>query len=160
MIHYIKDGDLFDSGADILVNTVNCVGVMGKGIALEFKRRFPEYYADYRKACNEGLVKPGVCRLWIYKPIIISFPTKDHWRNPSKIEWIESGLKSLIQRIATVQDNPFLKDAKVVAIPALGCANGGLDWVEVKPLIEKELSLLPNHYRKRGIQFLVYEPHS
>ena len=132
-------GDMFNFGCfDIYVNTVNCVGIMGKGIALQFKQKFPDYFKDYKKACNEGLYFPG--HIYEYKQSsdlsIISFTTKDHWRSPSRYAWIKSGLKEL---------RVYLKEItwkKRVAVPALGCSNGGLSWSQVKPMIEQELGSL------------------
>jgi O-acetyl-ADP-ribose deacetylase (regulator of RNase III) len=115
-------GDMFDSGADYLVNTVNCVGAMGKGVALQFKKRHPEMYQEYCKQCARGEVQPG--QLYVYRANqynIINFPTKRHWRNPSRIEDIEAGLKSLRKFLET-------KPMESIAIPPLGCGNGGLDW--------------------------------
>lgn len=131
-------GDILQSTTQTLVNTVNCVGVMGKGIALQFKRAYPAMYADYRKRCRQGLVKPG--EPYIYKVSesrqIINFPTKDDWKNPSKIEWIEKGLKLL-------HDNINRWRVESIAIPALGCANGGLNWADVEPMIYKYVNSLP-----------------
>lgn len=130
----IKKGSLFDSDCDWIVNTVNCVGVMGKGIALEFKKRYPEMFNDYREICKKGLLTPG--KLWIWtkdpKRNILCFPTKDHWRNPSRIEWIEEGLKKLLgnyERLGITS----------IAFPLLGCTNGGLNSSAVIPLMESYL---------------------
>ena len=145
-----RKGDLFTSGADALVNTVNCEGIMGGGIALAFKKKYPEYYNEYKNKCKHKEEKVGFCRLY---PMvdglpkdggIINFPTKDKVYNPSLISYIESGLKSLSYMLG------YWK-IKSVAVPALGCGLGGLDWEGVKPLIEKELSDLDN-------TILVYEP--
>lgn len=147
MITFTK-GDLFESQAEALVNAVNCVGVMGKGIALQFKQRFPENFRAYEEACIFREVQIGEMfvtqqtdpslPLWI-----INFPTKKHWSNPSKLEWIESGLKDLRR---------FLIENKVqsVAIPALGAGLGGLDWPDVRRLIERELAGLET-------EIMVYE---
>ena len=137
MITFTK-GDLFESQAEALVNAVNCVGVMGKGIAYQFKRRFPENFRLYYEACLFREVKAG--KMFITQPTelgaprwIVNFPTKLHWRDPSKLEWIEAGLKDLRR---------FLIEQKVqsVAIPALGAGLGGLDWSDVRALIERELA--------------------
>ena len=130
-------GDMFDIPADIRINTVNCVGVMGAGVALAFKERFPEMFKAYKKECENKTVRPGKPHVWsdfyLYENLtIINFPTKDHWRNPSKYEYIESGLIWLVK---------FLKDYGTVKVtmPALGCGHGGLDWNKVKSLIKKYL---------------------
>lgn len=150
MISYTK-GDLLSADVMALVNTVNTVGVMGKGIALHFKERFPQNYAVYVEACRRKELVPGkmlVVRekdLVLGDRIIINFPTKEHWRNPSRYEWIEAGLKDLVRVIA---------DLKItsIAIPPLGCGNGGLDWNMVRPMIEQELSSL------EGVKVIVFEP--
>src|SRR5690349_4931832 len=123
MIEFVQ-GNLFDSRCDAWVNTVNCVGVMGKGIALEFKKQFPEMFESYQIACNAGIVKTGkmyvVSRLF-HPRWIINFPTKQHWKNPSHIGWIETGLQDLVRIIEK-------EGIESIAIPALGCSNGGLEW--------------------------------
>ena len=136
-----KQGNLLKENAEALVNTVNCVGVMGKGIALQFKQAFPENFRQDEKACRAGEVQPG--RMFIvptgnlfYPRYIINFPTKRHWRSKSKIEDIKSGLKALV---AEVQELAISS----IAIPLLGCGNGGLDWAKVKPLIESTFVELP-----------------
>lgn len=148
MIRFIK-GDLFQSGAEALVNTVNCVGVMGKGLALQFKNRYPENYALYRKACSQGRVQPG--KLYVVsvyedfnKKIIINFPTKYHWRNPSEYIYITSGLADLRYVINDLR-------IRSIAIPPLGCGLGGLRWDVVKNLITDALKDLE-------CEILVYEP--
>ena len=137
MIRFTK-GNLMTSSAEALVNTVNTVGVMGKGIALQFKEEFPKNFATYAKACRSGELVPG--KLLITKElnrageekIIINFPTKLHWRNPSKYEYITEGLKELTKAISE-------HNIKSIAIPPLGCGNGGLDWNIVKGMIEEAL---------------------
>lgn len=123
-------GDILKSTAQTLINTVNCVGVMGKGIALEFKNRFPDMYADYVQRCQRGEVKPGVPYLYktLFPPQIINFPTKDHWKSLSKLNDIDRGLKNLSERY---------KEWGItsLAIPPLGCGNGQLEWHTVGPLI-------------------------
>lgn len=136
MLTYVNDS-LFDSPAQTLVNTVNTVGVMGKGIAAEFKRRYPEMYRLYRKHCEDGLLDIG--KLSIYRTPnhwVLNFPTKKNWRQPSRIEWIEEGLKKFV---ATYTDQGIVS----VSFPMLGCGNGQLEWEEVKPLMEKYLDKLP-----------------
>ena len=136
MIKYIK-GDLFHSPAKILVNTVNTVGVMGKGIALEFRKQYPEMFYRYKQLCEEGKLDIGNLFLWRKeKKWVLLFPTKRHWRNPSKIEYIESGLQKLAE-------NWDKLGADSIAFPRLGCGNGGLDWNDVRPLMEKYLRNLP-----------------
>lgn len=143
-------GNLFDSGADALVNTVNTHGVMGKGIALMFKERFPENFKIYEAACKVNSVVVG--RMFVTKnpkmfgpKWIINFPTKKNWRHPSKIEWIEQGLVDL-KRV--LLETGVLS----VAIPPLGAGNGGLDWSSVKLRIEQVLADVPN------IEIVVFEP--
>ena len=130
----LAKGDLLEAPAEALLNTVNTVGVMGKGIALTFKQRFPDNYKAYASACDAGQVRVGemfitpVCELsgprWI-----INFPTKQDWRRPSKLEWVRDGLVAL-KRV--IQERRI----KSIAVPALGCGNGGLDWAVVRPMIE------------------------
>jgi O-acetyl-ADP-ribose deacetylase (regulator of RNase III) len=129
-----KQGNLLEEDAEVLVNAVNCVGVMGKGIALQLKQAFPENFQQYKKACDAKEVEPGRMFTFstgkLFNPkYIINFPTKRHWREKSKIEYVQTGLKALL---AEVQQLGITS----IAIPALGCGNGGLDWLEVKPLIE------------------------
>ncbi len=125
-------GDIFQSKAQTLINTVNCVGVMGKGIALEFKKQFPDMYKDYVLRCERHEVKPGVPYLYksLFPPQIINFPTKDHWKSISRIEDIENGLKELI-----AHNKEW--DVTSLAMPPLGCGNGQLEWKTVGPLIYK-----------------------
>ena len=149
MIHYIK-GDLLESHAQALVNTVNTVGVMGKGIALQFKETFPENFKRYRKACKEGDVRVGEMfiteetSVFNDKKIIINFPTKTHWRRPSEYIYIAEGLKALKKEIEE-------KNIKSIAIPPLGSHNGGLDWSKVKAMIEESLGGLES-------DIYLYEP--
>ena len=149
MIQFTQ-GNLLDAQVEAIVNTVNTVGVMGKGIALMFKERFPENYKAYVAACASGEVEVGKIFLWTAKELygprwIINFPTKKHWRQPARIEWIRSGLKALKKEI-------LQHHIQSIAIPPLGCGNGGLEWKIVRPLIENELGDLP------GISIIVYEP--
>jgi O-acetyl-ADP-ribose deacetylase (regulator of RNase III) len=143
-------GNLLEADADALVNTVNCVGVMGKGIALQFKQAFPENYEKYRLACEHGEVKPG--RMFVFATgnlmgtkFIINFPTKKHWKGKSKIEDVDNGLDALAEVIRA-------NGIKRVAVPPLGCGNGGLDWGVVRKLIQRKLGEL------EGVEVLVYEP--
>jgi O-acetyl-ADP-ribose deacetylase (regulator of RNase III)/uncharacterized protein YwgA len=122
--------DILKSEAPTVINTVNCVGVMGKGIALEFKARFPEMFDDYVKRCERKEVKPGVPYLYkrLFPPNIINFPTKDHWKSGSKISDIERGLQYLLSHYKEWE-------VSSLAIPPLGCGNGQLEWKTVGPLI-------------------------
>lgn len=126
----LKKGDLLDTNSQTLVNTVNCVGVMGKGIALDFKRRYPEMYRDYVQRSNNRELKPG--SPYVYgepgSQLILNFPTKNHWRSPSKAEYIEKGLEILLTRYREW-------GIESIAIPPLGCGNGGLDWLDIGPII-------------------------
>jgi len=137
MITYVA-GNLFTSPAQVLVNTVNTQGVMGKGIALQFRQAFPDMFKDYQDLCERGKIDIGV--LWIYKTShkwILNFPTKKNWRNPSKVDFIETGLKKFSERFNEL-------GIYSIAFPALGCGNGELDWENtVKPLMEKYLKKIP-----------------
>ncbi len=130
-------GNLFDSKAQALVNTVNCVGIMGKGVAQEFKRRYPAMFENYVARCARKEVQLG--QPYLYRgpdgEMIINFPTKDHWRSPSRLSDIERGLDYLVKHV---------RDWGVtsMAFPPLGCGNGGLEWAEVGPLIYKKLQFL------------------
>ena len=146
-----QQGNLLDSHADAVVNTVNTVGVMGKGIALMFKEAFPANFREYEAACRRGDVQTG--RMFVTeRPAlmgtprwIINFPTKQHWRGKARLEWIEAGLEDLRRVIVE-------KGIRSIAIPPLGCGNGGLEWRDVRPLIERSLADLPE------VEILVYEP--
>lgn len=149
MIEYVQ-GDLLASNAEAIVNTVNCVGVMGRGIALQFKKQFPDNYKFYEDACKNNQVTPG--KMLVYAPsgllnprYIINFPTKRHWRGGSRLEDIKSGLTDLIEVVQS-------RKISSIAIPPLGCGLGGLDWKVVKPLIEAAFSALPN------VAVLLFEP--
>ncbi len=137
MITYVE-GNLFESPAQVLVNTVNTVGVMGKGIAYEFKRLFPGMFEQYRDLCERNELTIG--RLWLYKTPnkwILNFPTKRHWRNPSRPEYIEAGLKTFAKSYGAMGIHS-------IAFPPLGCGNGQLDFgTQVQPLMEKYLRNLP-----------------
>jgi O-acetyl-ADP-ribose deacetylase (regulator of RNase III) len=149
MIQFVE-GNLLESQAEALVNTVNTVGVMGKGIALQFKNAYPENYKQYVQACKDKTI--GIGKLLVTeeqtlmygKKIIVNFPTKTDWRKPSEYSYIEQGLTALVQIIQT-------RGIKSIAIPPLGAGNGGLDWSRVKSLIEKHLSTL-------DCQVMVYQP--
>lgn len=138
-----KTGDLFLDKSEALVNTVNCVGVMGKGVALEFKRRWPENYKAYKKACDSQELQPGNMLIFELTNLfekgepkfIVNFPTKNHWRAKSKLEYISEGLDALVSDIKKYK-------IKSIALPPLGCGNGGLDWDMVRPIILEKLSEL------------------
>ena len=143
-------GNLLHAQAEALVNTVNCVGIMGKGLALQFKQAFPQMYEAYRAACAAGEVQPG--RMHLYETgastpprYIINFPTKRHWRAPSRMEDIDAGLVDLVQQVARL-------GLRSVAIPPLGSGNGGLDWSQVRPRIVAAFTALPD------VEVLLYEP--
>jgi O-acetyl-ADP-ribose deacetylase (regulator of RNase III) len=144
-----KQGNILDENAVALVNTVNCVGVMGKGIALQFKQVFPEVFKEYKKACTAKEVKPGemfiVSTGKLFPRYAINFPTKRHWKEPSRIEDIQSGLEALVTDIQRL-------GIESIAIPPLGCGNGGLDWNDVKPLILKAFENLPE------VKVIIFEP--
>lgn len=149
MITY-KTGDIFKEEADAIVNTVNCVGVMGRGISLQFKKRFPKNFKTYETACKHKEVVPGKMfvdktDLLIAPKYVINFPTKRHWRGASRMEDIESGLQDLVSIIADL-------NIKSIALPPLGCGLGGLDWKEVRIRIEKTLSELSD------VEVIVFEP--
>lgn len=150
MIHYIK-GDIFESSAMAIVNTVNLVGIMGKGIALQFKKQFPANFKLYQKACKNNEI--GIGKLLVTREnsvfgekIIINFPTKTDWRKSSEYEYIDAGLKDLIRVIDEYKITS-------IAIPPLGAGNGGLNWEKVKTMIENSLSSLQ-------IDISVYEPNA
>lgn len=147
-------GDIFASQCKTLVDPVNCVGVSGAGLAREFKRRFPESVASYEHAiranhsdlwpghpANYGLIENG--------KRIVFFPTKEHWRNRSKLEWIVDGIKELSGQVCDTPEY-YLS----IAIPALGCGLGGLRWDDVRPVIEQQAYVMKAH----GVDVEVYEP--
>jgi len=142
-------GDILESDAEALVNTVNCVGVMGRGVALHFKNAFPDNYRAYAAACEDEEVQPG--RMFVHETgrltprWIINFPTKRHWRGKSKMEDVEAGIIALREEIVD-------RDIRSIAIPPLGSGLGGLDWSEVRPMIETGLSDLPR------ADISIYEP--
>ncbi len=130
------NGDLLRDDAEALVNTVNCVGVMGKGLALSFKQRFPEMFHLYRTASHNNEVRIGRVHLWRNpsgRPrVVINFPTKMHWRDPSQLEWVAAGLFDLARVIRAEQ-------LSSIAIPPLGCGLGGLHWQVVRRLMHDVL---------------------
>jgi O-acetyl-ADP-ribose deacetylase (regulator of RNase III) len=138
----LKSGNLLEADVEALVNTVNTVGVMGKGIALQFKQAFPENFVAYERAAKKGDIVPG--RMFVYETgqlanprYIINFPTKRHWRDKARLDDIEVGLQDLVRVIQK-------KNIRSIAIPPLGCGFGGLDWDEVRPLILAALENLPD----------------
>ena len=145
MITFVK-GNLFDSAAQVVTNTVNCVGVMGKGVALEFKNRYPALFEDYRARCGRSEVRPGEPYLWEDDRVqVLNFPTKRDWRENSRLEDIEQGLQYLAKHYQDL-------GIQSLAMPALGCGNGGLRWEDVRPLITKHLGHLTD------MDIYVYEP--
>jgi O-acetyl-ADP-ribose deacetylase (regulator of RNase III) len=149
MMHFTK-GNLLDAPVEAVVNTVNTVGVMGKGIALMFKERFPKNYHEYVDASKTGAIQIGKMFVSATDELngpkwVINFPTKKHWRHPTKIEWVREGLVALKDVIRE-------KRITSIAIPPLGCGNGGLNWSDVRPLIEESLADL------KDVEIIVYEP--
>lgn len=148
MIAYKADGSIFDSGCQVLVNPVNCVGVMGAGLAAEFREKFPENFFAYKRACDNYDLRPGYMHVYheyIKDVYIVNFPTKNHWRDKSKLGDINVGLENLRRLIGAC-------GFKSIAIPALGCGLGGLQWSDVKVSIMLELNQLEN------VKVEVYEP--
>ena len=149
MIVYTS-GDLLQSEAEALVNAVNCQGVMGKGLALQFKKAFPENYSAYAAACRHRSLRPG--RMHVFERglpdgprYIVNFPTKDRWRNPSLMSYITTGLEALAWEIER-------REIRSIALPALGCGLGGLPWTGVMAAIESAMGRLGD------VRVLVYQP--
>ena len=147
----LTEGNILTADAEALVNTVNCVGYMGRGIALQFKQAFPENFRAYERACRDGEVQPG--RMHIFRTgmitnpkYIINFPTKKHWRGKSRYEYIRSGLDALVAEVQRL-------GIYSIAVPPLGCGLGGLEWGRVRSMIAKALGGLPD------VQVRVFEPH-
>jgi len=141
-------GNLLTADVDALINTVNTEGVMGKGLALQFKKAFPEAFASYERACKAGEVTTGkmhVVQRLTSPRFIINFPTKQHWRHPSKLEYIRDGLSDLIRN---VKDHGI----RSIAVPPLGCGNGRLAWSAVRPLILAAFAELPD------VRVFLFEP--
>ena len=134
----VKIGNIFESQATTLVNTINCVGIMGKGIAQEFKKRYPDMFKEYATMCKNGEIKPGIPYLYqnLFGISILNFPTKDHWRSPSKLSYIVSGLDWFRNHYKEL-------GITSIAFPPLGCGNGGLAWSVVGPLMYSKLNDLP-----------------
>ena len=143
-------GNLLQSGAEALVNTVNCIGYMGKGIALQFKKAFPENFKAYQRACKVGKVKPG--HMFIFETgtmtnpkYIINFPTKRHWREKSRVQYIEAGLDALVKDVESL-------GIQSIAVPPLGAGYGGLDWPIIRPMIEEKFA------DTSAVRVLLYKP--
>jgi O-acetyl-ADP-ribose deacetylase (regulator of RNase III) len=147
----ITDGNLLTAPVSALVNTVNTEGVMGKGIALQFKMAYPAMFKAYEIACKNGSVRLGEMHVFDLGGLveghrwIINFPTKGHWRSRSKLSDVESGLKSLVEIVRKLEITS-------IAVPPLGCGNGGLSWEDVRPLIEQAFDSLPD------VEVLVFPP--
>ena len=149
MIAY-KKGNILAEDVQAIVNTVNCVGIMGRGIALQFKNLYPDNFKVYAAACKRGEVQPG--RMFIYETgrltnpkYIVNFPTKRHWKGKSRMEDIDAGLQALREEITT-------RGIRSIAIPPLGSGLGGLDWVQVRPRIEESLKGID------GLEVVIFEP--
>jgi O-acetyl-ADP-ribose deacetylase (regulator of RNase III) len=135
-ITYVS-GNIFDAPAEVLVMPVNCVGVAGCGLALQFRERYPGWYRLYRECCRTGVLQIGCPVLhWGIEPMVLSFPTKDHWRDPSRLEDIEMGLLK-------ANELCIVHGIASIAYPKLGTGAGGLSWDEVRPLMEEYLRGLP-----------------
>jgi len=146
----LRTGDILQAGAEAIVNTVNCVGVMGRGIALQFKKAFPANFRAYAVACEEGEVQPG--RMFVFDTgaftnprYVINFPTKRHWKGKSRLEDIDSGLIVLAREVRE-------RGIKSIAVPPLGAGLGGLDWNDVRPRIEAALQDIPD------LDVMIYQP--
>jgi len=141
-------GNLLTADVDALVNTVNTEGVMGKGLALQFRKAFPEAFTSYEQACKAGEVVVGrmhIVRRLTSPRFIVNFPTKKHWRQPSQLAYVRDGLRDLIQQIRILRIGS-------IAVPPLGCGNGGLSWAEVKPLIIAAFAEVPD------VRAIIFEP--
>jgi len=137
----LKQGDILAASAEALVNTVNCVGIMGRGIALQFRKAFPENFKAYKALCDRKELEPG--KVYVFDlnrfedpRYVINFPTKKHWKSKSRLEYIESGLGALIEELRR-------RDIRSVAMPPLGCGLGGLQWEDVRQRIEEAFRELP-----------------
>ncbi len=146
----LKTGNILKDESEAIVNTVNCVGVMGKGLALQFKKAYPDNFKQYKSACDKGLVKIG--KMFVTKHTdminnqwIMNFPTKNHWRGSSKIDYIDLGLMDLVNQVKKLK-------IKSIAIPPLGTGLGGLDWNIVK---EKTIEAFAD---LNSVEAIIYEP--
>lgn len=143
-------GNILDSHASLIVNPVNCCGVSGAGLALQFKGKYPTSYEDYKYHCRTEGMRPGD----VYSTLedfddfyLLNVATKDHWRHPSRIEWIERGVENIAKEVISLN---YLAEHYTLAIPKLGCGYGGLDWAEVKPIIV-------NGLKELTCQVVIYE---
>jgi O-acetyl-ADP-ribose deacetylase (regulator of RNase III) len=146
----LQKGDILHSDAQALVNTVNCVGIMGRGVALQFRKAFPDNFKFYEEACDGGEVRLGSMLVFDRNRItgpryIINFPTKQHWKSKSRLEDIEAGLKDLVRKVRELHIHS-------IAVPPLGCGLGGLKWSDVRPRIEAAFHLLPE------VEVSLFEP--
>ena len=144
------EGNILEADAQALVNTVNTVGVMGKGIALQFKNAFPDMFDAYAVVCKAKELQPGRMHVYDRGPMfspryIVNFPTKRHWKDKSRIADIKAGLDALVAELRN-------RGIQSIAIPPLGCGLGGLDWDEVRPLIERAMEQIPE------VEALIYAP--
>lgn len=141
-------GSIFDSGAEGIVNAVNCVGAMGAGLAKAFADRYPLMNEDYMSHCSRGWLRPGKIHTYYVnesKQFVLNFPTKDRWKDPSQLKYIEDGMEALVDVVLNLR-------LTWVAIPALGCGLGGLNWNEVEPIITKHLEDLPK------VNWIIFDP--
>lgn len=146
----LKKGDILKADAEALVNTVNCVGVMGRGIALQFRKAYPENYTAYKNMCDRKQLQPGKMHIFnlnrLYNPrYVINFPTKRHWKGKSRMDDIEVGLQTLVEEVRK-------RNIHSIAIPPLGCGLGGLKWEDVRSRIEKAFRVIPE------VRIILYEP--
>lgn len=146
----VTHGNLLDADVEALVNAVNTVGVMGKGIALAFRHAYPENYLAYRRACSSGELRLGRVHVHDHGEVsrhryVVNFPTKGHWRSASRLPDIEAGLRDLVRVVGELS-------VSSLAVPALGCGNGGLAWSDVRPAIESAFEGLP------GVRVNLYAP--
>jgi O-acetyl-ADP-ribose deacetylase (regulator of RNase III) len=146
----VTRGNILEADAEAIVNAVNCVGVMGRGIALQFRKAYPESFPAYKAACNRKELEPGKVLTHVYDSdanlrYIIHFPTKVHWKGNSRLSYIEKGLEALVKEVEQ-------RSIRSIALPALGCGLGGLDWTEVRTRIETAFAALPE------VRVLLYEP--
>lgn len=148
MIRVIQDGNIFNTTLPVLVNPVNCVGVMGKGLALQFRHRYPDVYDQYRQDCRAGRLRPGTIRAYLscQKRVVVCLPTKRHWRDDSRLTDIAAGLDALAD---WTREHPI----PGIAIPPLGAGLGRLDWQDVRPHVVRYADQFPEMTTE------IYEPH-